>query len=132
MFLKQPAPIFELVQDIIGTNLQTKFHDDWKINESSQVLTRKNALLPGGHVFQPTGIIFQLVQYIIGMNRLTKVFTRKNALPLGSHVFQANTNIFDWTIKCGLESLERKSRKVRTHTLGCKINVDCRFPFGFK
>ncbi|KAH3716633.1 hypothetical protein DPMN_059359, partial [Dreissena polymorpha] len=24
---------------IIGTNLQTKFHDDWKINVTSRVLT---------------------------------------------------------------------------------------------
>ncbi|KAH3792698.1 hypothetical protein DPMN_146197 [Dreissena polymorpha] len=57
---------------------------------------------PGDHVFQPTGIIFELVQDIIGMNRLTKlhedrtinVASRvKNAPPLGNHVFQANTNL---------------------------------------
>ncbi|KAH3829531.1 hypothetical protein DPMN_131527 [Dreissena polymorpha] len=35
------------------------------------VLTRKNAPPPGGHVFQPTAIIFKLVQDIIGMNLLT-------------------------------------------------------------
>ncbi|KAH3737687.1 hypothetical protein DPMN_044280 [Dreissena polymorpha] len=33
--------IFELIQDIIGTNLLTKFHDDRKINVTSTVLTRK-------------------------------------------------------------------------------------------
>ncbi|KAH3857314.1 hypothetical protein DPMN_099920 [Dreissena polymorpha] len=87
------------LQDIIGTNLLTKFHEDRKINVASRVLTRKNASPPGGHVFQPTGIIFELVQDIIGMNLLTK----KNAPPLGSHVFQANTNLLtkfyeDWTI----------------------------------
>ncbi|KAH3698256.1 hypothetical protein DPMN_085775 [Dreissena polymorpha] len=68
----------------------------------------------GGHVFQPTGIIFQLVQDIIEINLLTKfhedqtinvasrVLTRfyyshirKNAPPLGSHVFQANVTIFE-------------------------------------
>ncbi|KAH3726468.1 hypothetical protein DPMN_052335 [Dreissena polymorpha] len=68
-----------------------------------QVLTRKNAPLPDGHVFQPTGIIFELVQDIIGMNLLTKfhedwtinVASRvKNTLPLGSHVFQAKVTIF--------------------------------------
>ncbi|KAH3833756.1 hypothetical protein DPMN_107072 [Dreissena polymorpha] len=82
--------IFELIQDIIKTNLLTIFHQDWTINEASRVLTRKNAPPPGGHVFQPTGIIFELVQDIIGMNLLTK----KNAPPLGSHVFQANVTIF--------------------------------------
>ncbi|KAH3788921.1 hypothetical protein DPMN_167085 [Dreissena polymorpha] len=94
--------IFELIQDISGTSLLTKFHDDRKINVASRVLTRiyyshirKNAPPPGGHVFQPTGIIFELVQDIIGMNLLTKfyvyqtinvAFRVKNAPLLGSHL----------------------------------------------
>ncbi|KAH3748744.1 hypothetical protein DPMN_183194 [Dreissena polymorpha] len=92
----------------------TQFHEDRKINVASRVLTRKNAPPPGSHVFQPTGIIFELVQDIIRMNFLTKfhedqtvnvasrVLTRfyyshirKNAPPLGSHVFQANIIIFE-------------------------------------
>ena len=71
--------IFELIQDISGTNLLSKFHKDRKINVASRVLTRfyyshirKNAPPPGGHVFQPTGIIFKLIQANIGMNLLTK------------------------------------------------------------
>ncbi|KAH3787625.1 hypothetical protein DPMN_165752 [Dreissena polymorpha] len=99
--------------DIIGTNLLTKFHEDLKINVASRVLTRKNAPPPGSHVFQPTGIIYELVQDIMGMNLLTKFHedrtenvasrvltrfyyshTRKIAPPLGSHVFQANIIIF--------------------------------------
>ncbi|KAH3727978.1 hypothetical protein DPMN_053924 [Dreissena polymorpha] len=106
--------IFELIQDIIETNLLTKFHEDWKINVASIVLTRKNAPPPDGHVFQPTGIIFDLIQDIIVKNLLTKfhedrtinmtsrVLTRiyyshirKNATPLDSHVFQANVTIFE-------------------------------------
>ncbi|KAH3835102.1 hypothetical protein DPMN_108445 [Dreissena polymorpha] len=151
---KATKTIFELIQDIIGTNLLTKFHDDRKINVTSRVLTRKNAppplwpyiirmnmtinvafrvknappigsnvfqaktnLLtkfhedrkinvasrekcpaPGGHVFQPTGIIFILVQDNYGMNLLTKfhedsttnVVSKKNAPPIGRHVFQTN------------------------------------------
>ncbi|KAH3717293.1 hypothetical protein DPMN_060076 [Dreissena polymorpha] len=115
------ATIVELIQDIIGTNHLSKFHEDWKINVASRVLTRfyyshikKNAPPPGGHVFQPTDIIFKLVQDIIEMNLLTKFYEdrtinvasrvltrfcyshiRKNALPLGSHVFQANVTIFE-------------------------------------
>ncbi|KAH3829282.1 hypothetical protein DPMN_131277 [Dreissena polymorpha] len=95
---------------IIGTNLLTKFQQDRKINVAFRV---KIAPPPGGHVFQPTGIIFELVQDIIGMNLLTKfhedrtvnvasrVLTRfyyshirKNAPPLGSHFFQANIIIW--------------------------------------
>ncbi|KAH3877032.1 hypothetical protein DPMN_000886 [Dreissena polymorpha] len=126
--------IFELIQDIIGTNLLTKFYDDRKINVTSRVLTRKiasplnqpasffnsvftrkNASPLGSHVFkpspsathqhhQPTGIIFELVQDIIGMNLLTKFHEdwtinvasrKKNAPPLGSHVFQAKVTIFE-------------------------------------
>ncbi|KAH3866888.1 hypothetical protein DPMN_030011 [Dreissena polymorpha] len=80
-----------------NTNLLTIFNENWTINVASRVLTRfyyshirKNAPPPVGHVFQPTGIIFELVQDNIGMNLLTK----KNAPPLGSHVFQANVTIF--------------------------------------
>ncbi|KAH3841034.1 hypothetical protein DPMN_114493 [Dreissena polymorpha] len=87
--------IFELFQDIIETNLLTIFHEDWTMNVASRVLTRlltrKNAPPRGGHVFQPTSTIFELVQDIIGMNLLTE----KNTPPLGSHVFQANVIIFE-------------------------------------
>ncbi|KAH3892670.1 hypothetical protein DPMN_016793 [Dreissena polymorpha] len=60
---KATETIFELIQDIIGTNLLTKFHEDRKINVASRVLTRfyyshimKNAPPPD----------------IIGTNLLTK------------------------------------------------------------
>ncbi|KAH3880887.1 hypothetical protein DPMN_004809, partial [Dreissena polymorpha] len=32
--------IFELVRDIIGTHVLSKFRDDWTINVASRVLTR--------------------------------------------------------------------------------------------
>ncbi|KAH3696331.1 hypothetical protein DPMN_083794 [Dreissena polymorpha] len=80
--------IFELIQDIIGTNHLTKFHEDRKINVASRVLTRKNAPPPDGHVFQPTDIIFELDRTINVASRV------KNAPPIGSHVFQANVTIF--------------------------------------
>ncbi|KAH3851374.1 hypothetical protein DPMN_093854 [Dreissena polymorpha] len=121
--------------DIIGPNLLTKFHKDRKINKASRVLTRNNAPLPGIRVFQPTSIIFELIQDIFGMNILTyyQDFTkaiyshiRKNAPPLGSHVFQANVTIFeliqdiiesnlltkfheDWTINVAFRVLTRKN-----------------------
>ncbi|KAH3877643.1 hypothetical protein DPMN_001518 [Dreissena polymorpha] len=54
---KATKTIFELIQDIIGTNLLTKFHDDQKITKF--YYSHKKMPYPqGGHVFQPTGIIF--------------------------------------------------------------------------
>ncbi|KAH3702252.1 hypothetical protein DPMN_077262 [Dreissena polymorpha] len=47
--------IFELVQDIIRTNVLTKFFENWTINLTSTV---KTAPPPCGHVFLPTGTIF--------------------------------------------------------------------------
>ncbi|KAH3844958.1 hypothetical protein DPMN_087225 [Dreissena polymorpha] len=40
--------IFVLIQDIIGTNLLSKFHEDRKIN----VASRKTAPPPGGHIIE--------------------------------------------------------------------------------
>ncbi|KAH3851649.1 hypothetical protein DPMN_094131 [Dreissena polymorpha] len=107
---KQTLPFSNSSKISLKTNLLIKFHEDWTINVASSVLTRlyychlrKNAPPLCGHVFQPTGIIFELVQDIIGMNLLTKFHEdwtinvasrKKNAPPLGSHVFQANITIF--------------------------------------
>ncbi|KAH3886509.1 hypothetical protein DPMN_010520 [Dreissena polymorpha] len=89
---------------IIETILLTKFLDNRTINVASRELIRKNATPSGGHVFQPTGPIFELIQDIIGTNLLTKfhedrtinaasrVLTRKNAPP---PVFKATVTIFE-------------------------------------
>ncbi|KAH3692882.1 hypothetical protein DPMN_193218 [Dreissena polymorpha] len=116
--------------DIIRTNLLTKFHEDWKMWP-----LEKNAPPPGGHVFIPTSIIFELVHDIIGMNLLTQfqedrtinvAFRVKNAPTLGSHVSQANVTIFeliqdiidtnlltqfheDWTINVASRVFTRKN-----------------------
>ncbi|KAH3884651.1 hypothetical protein DPMN_008636 [Dreissena polymorpha] len=69
-----------------------------------RTLNVASRVAPGSHVFQPTGIIFELFQDIIGMNLLTKfhedrtinVASRvKHAPPLNTHVFQANVTIFE-------------------------------------
>ncbi|KAH3889671.1 hypothetical protein DPMN_013732 [Dreissena polymorpha] len=104
-------PIFELIQDIIRTNLLTKFHKDQTINVASRV---KNAPPLGSHVFQANITIFKLIQDIIETNLLTKfhedwtmrpleknappplfhenltinVASRENAPPHKCHVFQ--------------------------------------------
>ncbi|KAH3781506.1 hypothetical protein DPMN_159336 [Dreissena polymorpha] len=64
--------IFELIQDIIETNLLTIFHEDWTINVASRVFTRKNAPPLCSHVFQANVTIFELIQDIIQTNVLTK------------------------------------------------------------
>ncbi|KAH3746639.1 hypothetical protein DPMN_181049 [Dreissena polymorpha] len=90
---------------------------------------------PGCHVFQPTCIIFKLVQDIIGMNLLNKVLTRfyyshiwpyKEKFPAPwLPCFQANVTIFeliqdiietnlltkfheDWTINVASRELTRQ------------------------
>ncbi|KAH3826856.1 hypothetical protein DPMN_128769 [Dreissena polymorpha] len=80
------------------TNLLTKFHEDWTINEKCPTA--------GGHVFQATKTIFKLIQDIIGKNLLTKfhddrkinvtsrVLTRKIALPLRWPWFSTNRHHF--------------------------------------
>ncbi|KAH3800066.1 hypothetical protein DPMN_153691 [Dreissena polymorpha] len=108
-------------QNIIRTNLLTKFHEDRKINVASRVLTRKNAPPPGSHVFQPIGIVFELVQYLIGMNLLTK-FHEDRTVNVASRVkcpapwrpCIIKTNLLtifhqDWTINAASRVLTRKN-----------------------
>ncbi|KAH3831703.1 hypothetical protein DPMN_104973 [Dreissena polymorpha] len=58
------------LQDIIGTNLLAKFHEDRKINVAPRV---KNAPPPGSHVYSTKRHhFFYLFQDIIRMNLLTK------------------------------------------------------------
>ncbi|KAH3783776.1 hypothetical protein DPMN_161725 [Dreissena polymorpha] len=77
--------IFELIQDIIETNLLTKFHEDWTINVASRVLTRKNApplfhddrkinvtSRENDHVLLPIRTIFELNRHIQKTHVLTK------------------------------------------------------------
>ncbi|KAH3803667.1 hypothetical protein DPMN_131933 [Dreissena polymorpha] len=54
-------------------NLLIKFHEEWAMNVISIEFKRKNDPLPGRHVFQKTGTIFQLIQDIITINVLTKI-----------------------------------------------------------
>ncbi|KAH3886546.1 hypothetical protein DPMN_010557 [Dreissena polymorpha] len=73
----QPTSIiFELVQDIIGMNLLTKFYEDQTITVASRVLTRfyYSHMKPykENHVFQANVTIFELIQYNIETNLLTK------------------------------------------------------------
>ncbi|KAH3739507.1 hypothetical protein DPMN_046159 [Dreissena polymorpha] len=117
----QPTGIvFELVQDIIGMNLMTKFHEDLTINVASRVLTRfyyshirKNAPPLCSHVFQANVTIFELIQDINKKNLLTKfhedrtinvtsiVLARKNAHPWRPYIIEINLQTKfheDWTI----------------------------------
>ncbi|KAH3806786.1 hypothetical protein DPMN_135113 [Dreissena polymorpha] len=89
----------------MGTNLLTKFHDDRKIIVASRVLIRKNASPLVGHVVQPTGTIYKLVQDITGTNLFTKlhedrtiyvafrVLTRKNDPLSGGHFFNQSESM---------------------------------------
>ena len=72
---QQARTIFELIRDIVRTNLLTKFHEDWTINVTSRVLTRfyytlkpykENCHAPGGHVFHSTGTISNSSKILLG------------------------------------------------------------------
>ncbi|KAH3800530.1 hypothetical protein DPMN_154163 [Dreissena polymorpha] len=123
-----PPPGVHVFKATGTTNLQTKFHDDWKINLASRVLTSNKCPSP----WRP---------YIIWMYLLTKfhedwtinvasrVLTShiwKNAPPLGTFICQANVTIFkliqafiktnlltkcheDWTIYVAFRVLIRKN-----------------------
>ncbi|KAH3730368.1 hypothetical protein DPMN_056352 [Dreissena polymorpha] len=81
---------FELIQDIIGTILLTKFHDDRKIIVTSRVFTRKKAP-PLSWPY----IIKMILRTEFHEDRTIIVASRvKNALPFGGHVIQANVTIF--------------------------------------
>ncbi|KAH3749299.1 hypothetical protein DPMN_183795 [Dreissena polymorpha] len=71
-----------MAQNIIGTHIVTKIHEDWKINVTS-VPSVNNVLLkqykekcptPGSHVFQPIVTIFELIQDIIETYILAKFY----------------------------------------------------------
>ncbi|KAH3879320.1 hypothetical protein DPMN_003222 [Dreissena polymorpha] len=87
---------FELVQDIIGTNLLTKFHEDATINVASTVLTTKNVTSRKTHVLTKfhedwtknvTSRVFTCFHYIHN-------FIEKTAPPPGGHVFSPIWTIF--------------------------------------
>ncbi|KAH3826607.1 hypothetical protein DPMN_128516 [Dreissena polymorpha] len=96
--------IFQLIEDIIVTNLLIKFHEDWKINVASRVLKRKNAPPLDSHVFQ-ANISYRpdlLTKFHEDwtINVASRVLTRKSAPPPGGHVFSPIWTIFalfhDW------------------------------------
>ncbi|KAH3887017.1 hypothetical protein DPMN_011030 [Dreissena polymorpha] len=95
---------FNLWQNFIGTNVLTKFHEDWPINVAnidncsppgghfhkdwiinvtSRVLTRKHATPPCGHFNDHWTT-----------NVTSRVLTRKTAPPHGGHVFHSTGTIF--------------------------------------
>ncbi|KAH3736289.1 hypothetical protein DPMN_042852 [Dreissena polymorpha] len=88
--------LFTLIQDIIKTNLLTKFHEDWTINLASRVFTRfyygyilKTTCPPGGYVFSLIWTIFELIRDINQTNVL------KTTCPPGGHVFSLIWTIFE-------------------------------------
>ncbi|KAH3794799.1 hypothetical protein DPMN_148338 [Dreissena polymorpha] len=94
----QPKPSFLLIQDI---KYSEKFHEDWTINVTfGPYMYYEKCPNPGGHVFQPTRTIFELVQDIIGTILLTKVHKDRTinvaSRPNGCHVFQPTRHIIEF------------------------------------
>ncbi|KAH3821401.1 hypothetical protein DPMN_123165 [Dreissena polymorpha] len=115
-----------LWQNFIGTNVLTKFHEDWPIN----VANIDNCLPPpGGHVFQQTITIFKLTQAIVRtnvqikfhkdwiINVTSRVLTRKKChAPLRpcfltdlNHFFNLAQILLHWTTNVTSRVLTRKT-----------------------
>ncbi|KAH3771522.1 hypothetical protein DPMN_172844 [Dreissena polymorpha] len=129
-------------------NLLTKFHEDRTVNVASRVLTRfyyspirknggycptlrKNTHPLGSHVFQPTGIISELVQDIIETNLVTKfhedwtinvasrVLTRKNASPWWPYII--GTNLLPKLTRQMLTTHNRQKEITKAHHAHVKL-----------
>ncbi|KAH3861926.1 hypothetical protein DPMN_024880 [Dreissena polymorpha] len=101
--------IFEIIQDIIETNLLTKFHKDWTINPYTE-----KCPAPGGHAFKATKTIFELIQDIIGTNLLTK-FHKDWKINMASREFKTRQML---TAHDGRRTTDkRRSQKLTMSTL---------------
>ncbi|KAH3892031.1 hypothetical protein DPMN_016143 [Dreissena polymorpha] len=99
---RSPELIKTAVTLVAITNLWTNFYEDWTINVTSTVLTRKTAPPPGGYVFNATGTFFQTQPTFIRTNDLTKFHEDltinltprvKTAPTPGGHIFQRTRTI---------------------------------------
>ncbi|KAH3747624.1 hypothetical protein DPMN_182052 [Dreissena polymorpha] len=104
--------IFELIQDINGTNHLSKFHEDRKINVASRVLTRKNAQSPSGHFHEDRTI--NVVSRVLTRFCYSHIYShkRKNAPPCFSSKHIIETNLLtklheDWTINANVDVEQR-------------------------
>ncbi|KAH3895265.1 hypothetical protein DPMN_019426 [Dreissena polymorpha] len=82
-------------------NVAFIFHEDWTINVTfGPYMYYEKCPNLGGHVFQPTRTIFELVQDIIGTILLTKVQKDRTinlaSRPNGCHFFQPARNIIEF------------------------------------
>ncbi|KAH3713838.1 hypothetical protein DPMN_073639 [Dreissena polymorpha] len=101
MFFHRPGPVSN------ETNVLTRFHDDWAKIVTSRVFTRNTALLHGGHVFQMTETIFELIQQIIKTNILTKLHE--------DWASNVTSTVFTWFFSCPTFKLIRGI--IRTNVL---------------
>ncbi|KAH3842602.1 hypothetical protein DPMN_116100 [Dreissena polymorpha] len=72
---KQIGTILELIQEIIRTNVLTKFHEDWTINVTPRV---KNVSPPGDHIFQPTTNLLTKFHEDQTINVISQSFNKAN------------------------------------------------------
>ncbi|KAH3891375.1 hypothetical protein DPMN_015474 [Dreissena polymorpha] len=90
---QQTGTIFELVQDIIGTNLLKKFHEDPTINVASTVLTRQIFMT---HNRRQTIDNRELtIRKYVQKTCFHYIHIEKTATPPGGHVFPPIMTIFE-------------------------------------
>ncbi|KAH3729240.1 hypothetical protein DPMN_055207 [Dreissena polymorpha] len=124
---QETETMFELVQDIIGTNLLTKFHHDQTMNVASRVLTMfyKIYIMKIPHpmavmFFSANRYHFRTRPRYHWTNLLTNIKKEKCPAP-GGHVFQATVTIFEITI---LLTKVHEDRKIHDLFSVKNANVD--------
>ncbi|KAH3891040.1 hypothetical protein DPMN_015131 [Dreissena polymorpha] len=127
--------IFELIQDIIGTNLLSKFYEDRKINVASRVLTRKyieNCPSPWRSYINKTNVLTKFHDDWT-KNVTSRVFTRNTATPPGGHVHKdwasnVTSTIFKLSQGINGKNVLTKFHEDRTISLASRVftrqNVD--------
>ncbi|KAH3891470.1 hypothetical protein DPMN_015572 [Dreissena polymorpha] len=80
--------------DIASTNLLTKFHKDWTINEASKVLTRNKTIAK--HYMSKCQVNWTINVICRVLTRFYYSHIKKNALHLGRHAFQPNGTISNY------------------------------------
>ncbi|KAH3861000.1 hypothetical protein DPMN_023926 [Dreissena polymorpha] len=137
--------IFKLNQDIIGTNLLTKFHENQTINVASRHFCDRKTdrqdrrtdgpiticapsgaqkcRYPGGHVFQRIITIFKRILDDWTIIVTSRVSTRKTAPPPGGLVFQPSGIIFKLIHDINGTNFVTKIRKDSTNNVASRVLI---------
>ncbi|KAH3709245.1 hypothetical protein DPMN_068707 [Dreissena polymorpha] len=122
IFFKQRLPFFYLIQDIMGTNLLSKFYEDQKINVASRV---ENCPAPWRPYINETNVLTKF--HDDWANIVTsRVFTRNTAMSPGGHLHEdwaSNVTSSHYPVSNSVEFHEDRTINVASRVF-TRQNVD--------